>query len=171
MNIIDKNKLETYVENTNKNLADESRNNNHFENLEEESHNIYNDDNYLTFARTDENKKEPIYVMTIELEKGKSDIIQIYPESSADELAFEFAKKYNLNLKAMKFLSEEINKLLEKITIQSKIINHFTFQMDASKKKMKKNQSKIGAIIIYRLLEIKITISTIIYILQVFIFE
>ncbi len=84
--------------------------------------NLNNEDENLTFARMEDLniKKEPSYIMTIELEKGKSDIIQIYLDSSEDELAFEFCKKNNLNLKAMQFLSSEINKLLSKITIQCK---------------------------------------------------
>lgn len=92
--------------------------------LDEEGNiDINDEDDNLTFAKEELiNKKEPSYVMTIELEKGKSDNIQIYIDSSSDELAFDFCKKNNLNLKAMQFLSGEINKLLAKITIQSKIV-------------------------------------------------
>ena len=87
---------------------------------EEGNFNIYNDDKNLTFDRKENlTKNEPSYVMTIELEKGKSDIIKIFIDSSPDELAFEFCKKNNLNLRAMNFLSGEISKLLSKITIQS----------------------------------------------------
>lgn len=90
--------------------------------IDERNPNINNDVENLTFNRIDElTKKEPSYVMTIELEKGKSDIIQIFTDSSPDELAFEFCKKNNLNLKAMNFLTAEISKLLSKITIQSKL--------------------------------------------------
>jgi hypothetical protein len=79
------------------------------------------DQNFLTFSKKDEiTKSEPSYIMTIELEKGKSDIIKIYSDSTSEELAFEFCKKNNLNLKAMQFLSSEIGKLLSKMTIQSK---------------------------------------------------
>lgn len=91
------------------------------ENYEEEDDfkNDINDDsgNYLTFAKNEENKKEPIYIMTIELERERSDIIQIFNDSSPDDLAFEFCKKNNLNLKAMGFLSSEIEKLLNKFTL------------------------------------------------------
>lgn len=84
---------------------------------------VNNEDETLTFARMEDlNKKEPSYIMTIELERGKSDIIQIYLDSSPDEVAFEFCKKNNLNLKAMQFLSSEIDRLLAKITIQCKKI-------------------------------------------------
>ena len=98
---------------------------NHIQNvdfLDDENMNLNSEEeNYLTFARTDELKKEPSYIMTIELEKGKSDTIQIYNDSSSEELAFEFCKKNNLNLKAMQFLSSEVNKLLSKMTIQSNL--------------------------------------------------
>jgi len=82
---------------------------------------LNNENETLTFARMEDfNKKEPSYIMTIELERGKSDIIQIHLDSSPDELAFEFCKKNHLNLKAMQFLSSEIEKLIVKITIQCK---------------------------------------------------
>ena len=49
--------------------------------------------------KLNDNKKneEPVYVMTVELEKGKSENIKIYSNSKPEELAYEFCKKNNLD--------------------------------------------------------------------------
>jgi len=120
MNNFDKSKLNKSQENYSKNHK--SYNKNQHVGFDDERIMNYkdNNDNYLAFEQTNElPKKEPSYVMTIELEKGKSELIQIFIDSNPDELAFEFCKKNNLNLNAMKFLSSEIKDLLAKITIQS----------------------------------------------------
>ena len=46
--------------------------------------------------------EEPIYVMTVELEKGKSESIKIYSNSKPEELAFSFCKKYKKKKKKKK---------------------------------------------------------------------
>jgi hypothetical protein len=61
------------------------------------------------------NAIEPIYVMTVELEEGSSQSIKIYADSTPEELAFEFCKKNNLDINAMKYLTEQIKNLLEEL--------------------------------------------------------
>ena len=62
------------------------------------------------------NKKdtlEPLYIMNLELE-GKSAELKIYENSEPNELAFDFCCFYKLDFTSMKYLKEEIEKLLEK---------------------------------------------------------
>ena len=81
-----------------------------FENLNEENE---NDDN----KKKEENEEEdPIYVMTVELEKGKSESIKIYANSKPDELAFSFCKKYNLDFSSLSYLSTQIKNLIENLS-------------------------------------------------------
>ena len=51
------------------------------------------------------------YLMTIELEKGKEQVIIINNNTNPEELAFNFSKLYNLNFKAMNYLINEIKKV------------------------------------------------------------
>ena len=51
------------------------------------------------------------YLMTIELEKGKEQILIINNNTNPEELAFNFSKLYNLNFKAMNYLINEIKKV------------------------------------------------------------
>ena len=81
-----------------------------FENLNEEKE---NDDN----KKKEENEDEdPIYVMTVELEKGKSESIKIYANSKPEELAFSFCKKYNLDFSSLSYLSTQIKNLIENLS-------------------------------------------------------
>jgi hypothetical protein len=59
--------------------------------------------------------EEPIYVMTVELEKGKSESIKIYSNSKPEELAFSFCKKYNLDFSSLSYLSTQIKSLIENL--------------------------------------------------------
>ena len=60
-------------------------------------------------------EEEPIYVMTVELEKGKSESIKIYSNSKPEELAFSFCKKYNLDFSSLSYLSTQIKSLIENL--------------------------------------------------------
>ena len=60
-------------------------------------------------------EEEPIYVMTIELEKGKSESIKIFSNSKPEELAFSFCKKYNLDFSSLSYLSTQIKSLIENL--------------------------------------------------------
>ena len=68
------------------------------------------------------NKKieEPIYVMTVELEKGKNESIKIFPSSKPEELAYEFCKNHNLDFSSLSYLTEEISNLFKKFPNEKK---------------------------------------------------
>jgi hypothetical protein len=59
-------------------------------------------------------QEEPIYIMTLEVDQGKSESIKIYSNSNPYELAFNFCKQYNLEFNALNYLSTEIEKLILK---------------------------------------------------------
>lgn len=59
-----------------------------------------------------EKEEEPIYCMTIELEKGKPEQINIYRESNGNELAFTFCKEHDLDFAAFDYLKNQIDELL-----------------------------------------------------------
>ena len=45
---------------------------------------------------------EPLYVMTIELDEGKSSNVKIFLDSKPEELAFDFCKENNLDYSSMR---------------------------------------------------------------------
>ena len=55
-------------------------------------------------------EEEPIYVMTIELDQGKSGNLPIFLNSNPEELSFNFCKQYNLDYSSMDFLKNQIIK-------------------------------------------------------------
>ena len=59
-------------------------------------------------------QEEPIYIMTLEVDQGRSESIKIYSNSNPYELAFNFCKQYNLEYNALNYLSTEIEKLIVK---------------------------------------------------------
>ena len=61
----------------------------------------------------EENFDEPIYVMTLALEQGKSEKIEIFANSNPDELAYDFCNRNNLDFNALDYLKEQISNLLE----------------------------------------------------------
>jgi len=71
-------------------------------------------------------EEEPIYVMTVELEEGKSQAIKIYADSTPNELAFEFCKKNNLNITAMNYLTEQIKVLLDQLYNKLELVKRNT---------------------------------------------
>ena len=52
------------------------------------------------------------YIMTIDIEEGKSEKLEIFFDSVPEKLAFDFCKINNLDFEAMQYLIGEINKLL-----------------------------------------------------------
>ena len=63
--------------------------------------------------KNEENIDEPIYVMTLALEQGKSEKIEIYENSDPAQLAYDFCSKNNLDFNALDYLKEQITNLLE----------------------------------------------------------
>ena len=57
--------------------------------------------------------EEPIYIMTLALEQGKSEKIEIFANSDPSELAYNFCSKNNLDYSALDYLKEQITNLLE----------------------------------------------------------
>ena len=70
---------------------------------------------------TNQKKEEPIYIMTVELEKGKNESIKIFPSSKPKELAYEFCKNHNLDFSSLSYLTEEITNLFKKVPIKKEI--------------------------------------------------
>jgi hypothetical protein len=66
-----------------------------------------------TENQKEETNDEPIYVMTLALEQGKSEKIEIYANSDPAELAYDFCNKNNLDFNALDYLKEQITNLLE----------------------------------------------------------
>ena len=78
-------------------------------NNQEDSPRNENSDNN---KNTDPNE-EPIYVMTLALEQGKSEKIEIFSNSDPSELAYNFCRRNNLDFNALDYLREQITSLLE----------------------------------------------------------
>ena len=79
-----------------------SSNNNRQKNYQEEN-----------FVIKDKEKKEPIYIMTLELEKGNPEKIEIYPDTNPQKLATYFCKKHNLDYNGLDYLKQKIGNLLK----------------------------------------------------------
>lgn len=61
----------------------------------------------------DQKLLEP-FVMTIEIDQGKTHKIYIYPNSDPEEISYEFCKNNNLDFSSLKYLKQEIQELLQK---------------------------------------------------------
>lgn len=77
----------------------------------------YNENVDELFYQNDNNdlEEEPLYIMTVELEKGKSESIKIYPESKPEELSYDFCKRFNLDFASLVHLTNQIKSLLQNI--------------------------------------------------------
>ena len=71
-------------------------------------------------------KEEPIYVMTIELDQGKSGNLPIFLNSNPEELSFNFCKQYNLDYTSMDFLKNQIIKFKDEFINNEKNIHSST---------------------------------------------
>jgi len=69
-------------------------------------------------------KKKPIYILTIELEEGRSESIHIYSDSIPDKLAYEFCSAKKLDFNALNYLSKEISKLITQYGTSNFLINN-----------------------------------------------
>jgi len=58
-------------------------------------------------------KKTPIYILTVELEEGRSEFIHIYSDSVPNKLAYDFCSTNKLEFNALNYLTQEIGKLIE----------------------------------------------------------
>ena len=95
------------------------------------------------FKLIEENKKESkekspnkncnekltqFYLLTLEDINGERQQIKIYKNSDAEEIAFNFCKKNNLDYKSMKYIKKNIQKIIEKFDEP----NHKIFFLDNS---------------------------------------
>jgi len=76
----------------------------------------------------DKQKKEPIYIMTLELGKGNPEKIEIYPDTNPQKLATYFCKKHNLDYNGLDYLKQKIGNLLKQNNKNKSIspINNYT---------------------------------------------
>jgi len=63
---------------------------------------------------------EPIYRMTIESEKGTKEVINIYPNSKPEEIAYNFCKDNNLDFRTLEQMISQIKKLMKSIENENK---------------------------------------------------
>ena len=63
---------------------------------------------------------EPIYKMTIESEKGSKEVINIYPNSKPEEIAYNFCKENNLDFRTLELMINQIKKLMKSIETENK---------------------------------------------------
>lgn len=73
-------------------------------------------DNLNELIQQEENYEiegEPLYIMTVELDKGKSENIKIYPDSKPEELSYDFCKRFNLDFASLVHLTNQIKSLLD----------------------------------------------------------
>ena len=80
----------------------------------------------LIINKTDKNSlkpielNEPIYRMTIESEKGTKEVINIYPNSKPEEIAYNFCKDNNLDFQTLELMVNQIKKLMKSIETENK---------------------------------------------------
>lgn len=95
-------------------------------------------------------KKDPIYIMTLELEKGKPEELKIYSDSDPIQLASYFCKKHNLDYNGLDYLKEKIQTLLNQNNInlnsseKEEITNNSNKISDNYKGNNLNNQNKIN---------------------------
>ena len=65
-----------------------------------------------------DSKKEPIYIMTLELEKGKPEKLKIYSDSDPLQIASNFCKEHNLDYNGLDYLRQKIETLLTQNNIK-----------------------------------------------------
>ena len=86
---------------------------------------------------------EPLYVMTIELDEGKSSNVKIFLDSKPEELAFDFCKENNLDYSSMSYLSNQIKTLMEKFTNEiTKENNECIEELEEENTNTKRKQKK-----------------------------
>ena len=56
--------------------------------------------------------EEPIYILTIELEQGKTTELKIYVNSIPEELGYDFCHQHNLDYHSLNYLTEQIKILI-----------------------------------------------------------
>ena len=93
-----------------------------FKNMNSDTDNKYEE--HLSTKEEEMNKldnnnlnKDPIYIMTLELEKGKPEKIKIYSDSDPMQIASNFCKEHNLDYNGLDYLRNKIEALLNQNNI------------------------------------------------------
>ena len=83
--------------------------------MEEEKNELNDNKSNKSLKKSNESNelKEPIYKMTIESEKGRKEIINIYPNSKPEEIAYNFCKENNLDFKTLELMISKVKILIE----------------------------------------------------------
>ena len=83
--------------------------------MEEEKNQLNDNKSNKSLKKSKESNefKEPIYKMTIESEKGRKEIINIYPNSKPEEIAYNFCKENNLDFKTLELMISKVKILIE----------------------------------------------------------
>ena len=105
--------MEIIEPNDNKKNNKSNRNNNN------ENYSPYSLNNANTNSDSKDKSEEPLFIMTVELEKGNAEYINIHLDSHPEELAFDFCKNHNLDISSYSYLANEIKKLLLNLRSQN----------------------------------------------------
>ena len=89
-------------------------------NLEKDFECLSTKEKEITKISNSESKKEPIYIMTLELEKGKPEKLKIYSDSDPMQIASNFCKEHNLDYNGLDYLRKKIESLLRQKSIEQK---------------------------------------------------
>ena len=109
--------------NINKNIIlsnKESTENAEKNNCEKEIENHSTKEKEFTKISNNNTKKDPIYIMTLELEKGKPEKINIYSDSDPKQIASDFCKEHNLDYNGLDYLKKRIESLLNQKSLEQK---------------------------------------------------
>ena len=109
--------------NINKNIIlsnKESTENAEKNNFEKEIENHSTKEKEFTKISNNNTKKDPIYIMTLELEKGKPAKINIYSDSDPKQIASDFCKEHNLDYNGLDYLKKRIESLLNQKSLEQK---------------------------------------------------
>ena len=89
-------------------------------NYEKEFENLSTKEKEFTKISNNDTKKEPIYIMTLELEKGKPEKLKIYSDSDPMQIASDFCKDHNLDYNGLDYLKKKIESLLNQKRLEQK---------------------------------------------------
>ena len=81
--------------------------------------NLKDNINYSTL----ESHNEPYYLLTLQDNNGMEHQIKVCQDSDPSKLAFDFCKKYDLDVDSMKYLKKNIKKILKNFELQIKKTN------------------------------------------------
>ena len=97
------------------------------------------------FVIKNKQNKEPIYIMTLELEKGNPERIEIYPDSNPEYLATYFCKKHNLDYNGLEYLKQKIKDILKQYikTKENKLSSNINNNIE-NKENIVNNSTKIN---------------------------